>query len=171
MVIRVRNKDKPSFDDQWRRSLGLKKEVRLWWTRDSSRVNWEEFVRSQVPANETYSNAKRQFSVRNRDVLMNAQSPHSGGPLLGLLCSAVVRHCHRFLVEEVDWCASRLVRLICSQIILTVSSPARESVELPHTCHPSPRLITFAFRSSEASLDRLEPLWEHRPIGYGSPLS
>ena len=27
-------------------------------------------------ANGTYSEAKRQFSVRNRDVLMNAQSPH-----------------------------------------------------------------------------------------------
>ena len=27
-------------------------------------------------ANETYSEAKRQFSARNWDVLMNAQSPH-----------------------------------------------------------------------------------------------
>ena len=27
-------------------------------------------------ANETYSEAKRQFSARNRDVLMNAQYPH-----------------------------------------------------------------------------------------------
>ena len=27
-------------------------------------------------ANETYSEAKRQFSARNRDVLMNAQPPH-----------------------------------------------------------------------------------------------
>ena len=38
---------------------------------DRSRVNWEEFVRCQVRANETYSQAKRQFSVRNRDVHMN----------------------------------------------------------------------------------------------------
>ena len=27
-------------------------------------------------ANETYSDAKRQFSAKNRDVLMNAQSPY-----------------------------------------------------------------------------------------------
>ena len=27
-------------------------------------------------ANETYSETKRQFSARNRDVLINAQSPH-----------------------------------------------------------------------------------------------
>ena len=41
-----------------------------------TRVNWDEFVRYQVRANETYSEAKRQFSNRNRDVLMNVQSPH-----------------------------------------------------------------------------------------------
>ena len=44
--------------------------------REHSRVNWEEFVRCQVRANETYSEAKRQFFDRNRDNLMNVQSPH-----------------------------------------------------------------------------------------------
>ena len=29
------------------------------------------------------------------------------------------------------------------------SKQSRESVDLPPTCHPSPSLITFAFRSSE----------------------
>ena len=75
-VIRVRNKDKPWFDDQCRHAFGLKKEARLRWTRDRSRVNLKEFVRYQVRANETYSEAKRQFSDRNRDVLMNVHSPH-----------------------------------------------------------------------------------------------
>ena len=75
-VIRVRNKDKPWFDDQCRHAFGLKQEAHLWWTRDCSRVNWEEFVCCQVRANETYSEAKRQFSDRYRDALMNIQSPH-----------------------------------------------------------------------------------------------
>ena len=75
-VIRVRNKDKSWFDDQCRYAFGLKQEAHLRWTRDSSRVNWDEFVRCQVRANETYSEAKRQFSDRNRDVLMNVQSPY-----------------------------------------------------------------------------------------------
>ena len=56
--------------------FGLKQEAHLRWTRDRSRINWEEFVRCQVRANETYSEAKRQFSDRNRDVLLNVQSPH-----------------------------------------------------------------------------------------------
>ena len=74
-VICVRNKDKPWLDDQCRHAFGLKQEAHLRWTRDRSRVNWEEFVRCQVRTNETYSEAKHQLSARNRDVLMNALSP------------------------------------------------------------------------------------------------
>ena len=74
-IIRVRNIDKPLFDDQCRHAFGLKQEAHLRLTHDRSRVNWEEFVHCQVRANETYSEAKSQFSARNRDVLMNAQSP------------------------------------------------------------------------------------------------
>ena len=57
-------------------AFGLEQEAHLRWTRDRSRVNWEEFVHCQVRANETYSEAKRKFSDRNRDVLMNVHSPH-----------------------------------------------------------------------------------------------
>ena len=74
-VIRVLNKDKPRFDDQYRHAFGLKQEAHLRWTRDRSRDNWEEFVRCQVRANEIYSEANRQFSNKNRDVLLNVQSP------------------------------------------------------------------------------------------------
>ena len=68
-VIRVRNKDEPWFDDQFRHAFGLKQEAHLWWTRNRSQVNWEEFVCCQVRANETYSEANRQLSDRNYDVL------------------------------------------------------------------------------------------------------
>ena len=43
-IIRVRSKDNPWFDDQCRHAFGLKQEAHLRWTRDRSRVNWEEFV-------------------------------------------------------------------------------------------------------------------------------
>ena len=65
---------KPWFVDQCRHAFGLKQEDHLQWTRVLSRVNREEFVRCQVKANESYSEAKRQFSDRKRDVLMNVQS-------------------------------------------------------------------------------------------------
>ena len=65
-VIRVSNKHKPWLDDQCSHAFGLKQEAHLRWTRDHSRVNWEEFVLYQVRAIGTYSEAKLQFNVRNR---------------------------------------------------------------------------------------------------------
>ena len=41
------------------------------------------------------------------------------------------------------------------------SKQSREAVDIPFTCHLSPSFTTFAFRSSEASLVRLGPLWWH----------
>ena len=99
-------------------------------------------------ANETYSETNRQFSVRNRDVLMNALSPHkwwstlksavfdlssSLPPLVGggggLVCESVGKA--DLLSDHFD------------------GKQSRESVDLPLTCYPSPRLPSFAFRSSE----------------------
>ena len=124
-VIRVHNKDKPWFDDQYMHAFGLKQEVHLRWTRDRSRVNWEEFVRCQVRANETYLEAKHQFSGKNRAVLMNVHSPHKWGPLLSLWCLTRVRRCLLMLVRVVDWCVCLLERQICCWIILTASNPGR----------------------------------------------
>ena len=99
-------------------------------------------------ANETYSEAKRQFSDRNRDVLMNVQSSNkwwstlksaefgsssSLPPLVsdggGLVCESVGNS--DLLSDHFD------------------SKQSREAVDLPLTCHPSPSLNTFAYRSSE----------------------
>ena len=165
-VIHVRNKDKPWFYDQCRHAFSLKQEAHLQWTSDCSRVNWEEFVRCQVKANETYSEAKRQFSDRNRDVLINVQSPHkwwstlksavfssssSLPPLVseggGLVCESVGKA--DLLLDHFD------------------SKQSRDSVDLPLTCHPSPSLTTFAFRLSEVRhfLLDLDPYGGTDPLG------
>ena len=47
-VIRVRNKGKPWFDGQYNRAFGNKQKAHIRWTRDRSRVNWEQFVRCQA---------------------------------------------------------------------------------------------------------------------------
>ena len=51
------------------------------------------------------------------------------------------------------------------------SKQSRESVDLPLTCHPSPSLVTFVFRSSEVrhlSLD-LDPYGGTHPLGMFPP--
>ena len=162
----MRNKNKPWFDDQCRHAFGLKQDTHLRWTCDCSRVNWEEFVRYQVRANETYSEAKCQVSDRHRDILMNVQSPHkwwstlksavfglsSSLPLLiseggGLVCESVGKA--DLLSDHFD------------------SKQSREAVDLPLTCHPSPSLTTFAFRLSEVRhlLLDLDPYCGTDPMG------
>ena len=108
-------------------------------------------------ANKSYLEAKSEFSDRNRDVLMNVQSPHkcwstlmsavfgpssSLPPLVsdggGLVCESVGKA--DLLSDNFD------------------SNQSREAVDLPLTCHLSPSLTTFAFRSR---LVRLGPLWWH----------
>ena len=119
-------------------------------------------------ASETYLEAKRQFSVRNRDVLMNAQSPREWWSTL------------KSTVFGLSSPLSSVVRggggLVCKSVgkadLLSDHFDSKQtmgSVDLPHTCHPSPRLTSFAIRSSDrghASLVRLGPLWGHRPIWY-----
>ena len=117
-------------------------------------------------ANETYSEAKRQFSDRKRDVLMNVQFPHkwwstlksavfgssSSLPLLvseggGLVCESVGKA--DLLSDHFD------------------SKQSREAADPPLTCHPSPSLTTFAFRSSEVRrrLSDLDPYGGTDPLG------
>ena len=146
-VIRVRNKDNLWFDDQCRHAFSLKQEGHLRWTSDRSRVNWDDFVLCQVRANETYSEAKRQFSDRNRDVLMNVQSPRKWWSTLK---SAVFGSSSSLppLVSE----GGGLVYESIGKADISDhfdSKQSREAVDLLLTCHPSPSFTTFAFRSSE----------------------
>ena len=62
-VIRVHNKDKPSFNDNCRLSFDIKQGAHLRWICDRSRVNWDEFVHYQRRANTVYAKAMRQFNV------------------------------------------------------------------------------------------------------------
>ena len=134
-------------NDKCRHAFGLKQVAHHRWNGDRYWVNWEEFVRFQVKANETCPDAKRQFSAIN-GCSYECQTPYmwwstlkstvfglssSLPPLVGsrggLVCKSVGKA--YLLSDHFD------------------GKQSRESVDLPLTCHPSPRLATFAFRSSE----------------------
>ena len=116
-------------------------------------------------ANETYSDGNRQFSVRNRDVLMNAQSPYKWWSTLkstvfswnsslpplageggGMVCESVGKT--GLLSDHFDGKQSREFGLLASPIPICPSN-ASPIPNRPLTCHLSQRLTTFAFRSSE----------------------
>ena len=58
-----------------RLAFDIKQGAHLRWSRDRSRVNWDEFVNCQRNVSAVYAEAMRQFNVKSRDVLMNAQCP------------------------------------------------------------------------------------------------
>ena len=120
---------------------------------------------SAIRANETYLEAKRQFSDRNRDIIMNVQSPHKWWSTLK---SAVFGSSSALplLVSE----GGGLVRESVGKADLLSdhfdSKQSREAVYLPLTCHPSPSLTTFAVKSS--GVRRL--LLDLHPYGGTHPL-
>ena len=100
-----------------------------------------------MKANETYLEAKRQFSDRNRDALMNVQSPHKWWSTLK---SAVFSSS-----SSLPLLTSEGGGLVCESVVKADllsdhfhSKQSREVVDLPLTCHSAPSLTTFAFRSS-----------------------
>ena len=114
--------------------FGLKQEAHLRWTRDRSRMNWEEFVRCQVRANKTYSEAKRQFSDRNRAVLMNVQCPHKWW----LTLKSVVFGKSSSLTPLVSESGGLVCELVGNADLLSDhfdSKQSREAVHLQLTCH------------------------------------
>ena len=117
-------------------------------------------------ANETYSEAKHQFSVRNRDVLMNVEYPHKWCSTLkpavfgpSSLLPPLVREGGGLVCESVG-----KADLLSDHFD---SKQSREAIDLQLTCHPSPSLITFAFRSSEVRhlLLDLDPYGGTDPLG------
>ena len=157
------NKDMLWFEGQCRNAFGLKQEAHLRWTCDCSRVNLEEFVCCQVRANETYSEAQRMLSVRNRDVLMNDQSSQKWW---SILIKSAVFGLSSSLPPLVGGGGGLLCELVCKADIVTGyfdGKQFRESVDLPFICRMSPRRTTFAFRSSEVRslFARLGPLLGH----------
>ena len=101
-------------------------------------------------ANETYWEAKHQFSARNRDVLMNAQSSHKWWSTLK---SAVIG-LSSSLPPLVGGGWGQLCESVGKADLLSDhfdGMQSRASVDLLLTCHPSPRLTSFAIRSSEVA--------------------
>ena len=152
-----------------RHAFGLKQEAHLQWIRNHSRVNWDVFVSCQVRANETYSDDKRQFSDRSRDVLMNVQSPYKWwstqkSPVFGSSSSLppLVSEGGGLVCES--WTGVSKADMLSDHFD---SKQSREVVDLPLTCHPSPSFTTFAFwsRAVRHLLLNLDPYGGTDPLG------
>ena len=101
-----------------------------------------------MSAIETNSEAKRQFNDRKMSVVMNVQSTHKWWSILKSAVFGTSSSLPQFVSEGGG--------LVCESVgkadLLSDhfdGKQSREAVDLKLTCHPSPCLTTFAFRSRE----------------------
>ena len=89
----------------------------------------------------------RQFSVRSRDVLSNAQCPHKWWSTLK---SAVFGSSSDSSLPPLIWEGGGLVYESVGKADMLSGhfdgKQSRDPVDLPSSCHPSPSLTSFAFR-------------------------
>ena len=120
-------------------------------------------------ANETYYEAKRQFSDGNNNVLMIVQFPHKWWSTL----KSAVFGSSSSLPQLISEGGGLVCESVGNADLLSdhfVSKQSREAVALPLTCHPSPSSTTFAFMSSEVRclLLDLDPYGGTDPLGVSS---
>ena len=114
-------------------------------------------------ANETYSEAKCQFSDRNRAVLMNVQSPHKWWSTLKSGVFGTSSSLPPLVGEGGGLVCKSVGKADLPQEHFN-SKLSKEAVDLPLTCHPSPCLtmhLCLQVERGQASLVRLGPLWWH----------
>ena len=126
-------------------------------------------VYCQARANEIYSESKRQFNVRKRDVSMNTNI--SGGPILKSVVSGLSLSLPPLVGVGSGLVCELVVRFFCCRIILTASSSGSLLINahLPSVSHSYH--LCLQVRRGQASLVRLGPLWWYWPIGYVSSFS
>ena len=104
-IIRVPNKDKPWFDDQYRRAFGLlKQEAHLRWTRDRYQVTGKSLLSDKWKLMKPTQRPSMSLVTDTGMFLLMPSPLINGGTFFSLQCSYRVRHCPGLLVGGVDWC-------------------------------------------------------------------
>ena len=139
----------------------LKQEAHLWWTLQRCEVNWQKLVQCQVRANETCLGAQHLFIII---IIITSTGSSGKNPVVYKLLSQLREDLHHGKLK-----ASPKKRSIMEHSVgkADLLSDHFESVGLPLTCHPSPGLTTFAFRSSEVRYFLLDfdPYSDTDPLG------
>lgn len=147
VTIRKRHGDMPWFDETCRAAFQRKQTAYNRWRRSRSAIHYELFRISQREANSIYDAARLAFKLRCRDKLAHAANSRAWW------CT---------LRESVFGTESSIPPLMKPGGALVAdpaskadllssffdSKQSREDVGLPQTCHPEPKLSSFAFRSS-----------------------
>ena len=164
--IKFRSQSKPWFNDECQRAKRAKDVAYRKWTRDRTRSNFESYTSQRQLTERIYSRAQALSHERTRDALGQSVRPRmwwsklksavfgsdSGSPPIideggSLVCDPKAKACALSRFFDGKQC--------------------RDDITIPLSCHPEPKLNSFAFRSKDV-LKILSELDEHGgtdPIG------
>ena len=146
--MRLRNRDRPWFDDACRRAFDHKQACYHRWCRDRSQLSYNAFLEAQRTAKRIYEQAEFRHLTDSRHRLMETQNSKKWWSVLS---------------ESLFGISSTIPPLLGSGGGLLVtprekavalseqfdSKQSRAVLHLPATCHPEPGFQSFAFRSKE----------------------
>ena len=167
VTVRRRMGDQPWFTADCRTAFEQKQTAYFRWCRSRDREDWWAYRQAQRAANACYEDARSAYSERCREKLANTTSSHAWWGTLKESVFGVDPS-----IPALQGVGGALVSDPAekAELLSTFfdSKQSRDPVALPHTCHPSPRLSSFAFRSREVRniLLELDPNGGVDPLGY-----
>ena len=166
VTIRVRNNDKPWFDENCRRAFDAKQTAFLRWNRTRSLADWTSYKASQRYACECYAHAQQAHKENCRARLSDAQNPHSWWKVLKETLFGKSSDTPPILSNGEMISHPQQKAELLSQYF--DGKQSRDVINLPPTCHPSPKLTSLAFKAKEVIhiLSKLDARGGIDPTGF-----
>ena len=145
-ILKFRLRDKPWFNDSCRRIYDVKQTAYRTWTRHRTHANWLDYTRLRAQAVNVYDAAKTEYNRHLQETLNNASQPHKWWSSLKSAVFGVDTSIPPLLNPDGSVTSSLNAK---AELLSSVfdGKQSRQSIDLPPTCFPEPRLTSLAFRS------------------------
>ena len=147
-ILKARSHDKAWFNDRCHQAYRDKQTAYNLWSRNRSRMCWENYVEMRNLANQVYNEAEAQYNIHLREVLTGAARPHAWWAALKASLFGIEPSIPPLIKQDGSITYQPLDKA-CILADSFNSKQSREDIELPPSCHPLPAFNSFAFKSSE----------------------
>ena len=154
-ILKFRLKDKPWFNADCKFAYHQKQEAYHLWRRNRSDFLWQNFVELRSRAQEVYENAERTYNEGVRESLLSSSDDHKWWSTLKSSLFGVDSSMPPLVRSDgtAVYCPKEKAELLAD---VFNSKQCWDSLLLPQSCFPEPKLCSMAFRSREIKTLLLE---------------
>ena len=145
-MLHLRIKDKSWFNEDCRHAYHLKHEAYNLWRQNQSHFTWQNYVTLRGEAQAIYAQAEKTYNDGIKNVLLGTHDAHKYWSTIKSALFGVDVTIPPLLKQDGSLCHNPKEK---AELLANVfdSKQNRESVNLPPSCFPEPKLTTIAFRS------------------------